>query len=118
MWTSTAVQICRLKNLRKIVVVMSIVGILMRTNGWLVVNKNGIKSVRKSKPFLEYNEIAVKINLEVPNELFDRPTIEATLKVEDIPNESYSPELLINTAQLIEQQTGAKVVINVEETKE
>lgn len=97
---------------------MSIGGILMRTNGWLVVNKNGIKSVRKSKPFLEYNEIAVKINLEVPNELFDRPTIEATLKVEDIPNESYSPELLINTAQLIEQQTGAKVVINVEEPKD
>lgn len=81
----------------------------MRIVNWLVINKNGIKSVRKSKPDLAYNEIAVKINLEIPKELFERPTIEATLKVDNIPNNSYNPEIIVNTKELIEQQTGAKI---------
>ena len=85
----------------------------MKTVSWLIVNKNGVKTVRKSKPALEWDEIAVKISLEIPNQLFERPQVEAVLKIENIPNNSYSPELLINTADLIEQQTGAKVIFNV-----
>jgi hypothetical protein len=90
----------------------------MKTSSWLIINKNGIKSVRKTKPALEWDEIAVRVHLEIPNQLFGRPQIEATLKVEDIPNNSYSPELLINTAELIEQQTGAKVLFTVVQEQE
>lgn len=85
----------------------------MRVNEWLIINKNGIKSTRKTKPSLAYNELAIKIYLDIPNELFERPTIEATLKVDNIPNNAYKPELIINTAELIEQQTGAKIIFNV-----
>ena len=85
----------------------------MKTNSWLIINKRGIVGVRKNKPPLGWDEIAVRINLEVPNQLFERPQVEATLKIENIPNNSYSPELLVNTADLIEQQTGSKVIFEV-----
>lgn len=85
----------------------------MKTISWLIVNKNGIKGVRRTKPALDYNEIAVKISLDIPNELFVRPTIEATLKIDDIPNNAYNPEIILNTADLIEQQTGAKIEFRV-----
>ena len=90
----------------------------MKSSSWLIINKNGIKGVRKTKPALDWDEIAVKIRLEVPNQLFERPQVEAILKVDDIPNNSYSPEILVNTADLIEQQTGAKVVFSVVNTVE
>lgn len=92
----------------------------MKIINWLIINKNGIKATRRSKPNLAYDEIAVKIYLDIPKELFERPQIEANLKIENIPNIACNPDLIINTKELIEQQTGAKInfrVLNTEETK-
>lgn len=83
---------------------------------WLIINQNGIKAVRKTKPDLAYNEIAVKINLNIPKELFERPTIEANIKIDNLPNIAYKPDLIINTKELIEQQTGAKIEFRIIET--
>lgn len=90
----------------------------MKVINWLIINKNGIKAVRKTKPDLAYNEIAVKINLDIPKELFERPQIEANLTIENVPNVAYNPELIINTAELIEQQTGAKIEFKVLDARE
>lgn len=90
----------------------------MKVVSWLTINKNGIKAVRRTKPALGWDEIAFKVNLDIPDELFRRPTIEATLQVKDIPNNAYQPEIVLNTVDLIEQQTGAKInfrVLPVEE---
>lgn len=92
----------------------------MKLTNWLIINKNGIKGVRKTKPDLAYNEIAVRINLDIPKELFERPQIEATIKIEEVPNNVYKPDLIINTKDLIEQQTGAKIdfkILPIEERK-
>lgn len=85
----------------------------MLLTNWLVINKNGVKAVRKSKPALDWDEIAVKINIDVPKELFQRPTLEATLTVKDIPNNAYMPDVVLDTVDLIEQQTGAKINFTV-----
>lgn len=45
----------------------------------------------------------------MPDELFKRPAIEATLIVKDVPNNAYEPDIILNTVDLIEQQTGAKI---------
>lgn len=90
----------------------------MKVSNWLVINKNGVKTVRKSKPSLDWDEIAVKINLEIPNELFQRPTIEATVKVTDVPNTAYEPELVIDSIKDIEQQLGAKINLTVSHVNE
>ena len=90
----------------------------MKVSNWLVINKNGVKTVRKSKPSLDWDEIAVKINLEIPNELFQRPTIEANVKVTDVPNTVYEPELIIASVKDIEQQLGAKINLTVSHVAE
>lgn len=85
----------------------------MKTNNWLVIGKNGIRKTCKKKPSLDWDEIAVCLQLEIPDELFRRPIIDAKLEVKDIPNNAYNPEVVINTADLIEQQTGAKIQFSV-----
>lgn len=90
----------------------------MKVSNWLVINKNGVKTVRKSKPSLDWDEIAVKLNIEIPNELFQRPTIEATVKVTDVPNNAYDPDVIIDDIKDIEQRTGAKVNLTVSHVAE
>jgi hypothetical protein len=90
----------------------------MKTTSWLIVNKNGINAVRKTKPDLNWNEIAVAVHLEIPDELFKRPTVQATLKIEDVPLAEFNPEVIVNTKELIEQQTGAKIEFTVVYEKE
>lgn len=85
----------------------------MKVSQWLAINKNGIVKVRKTKPFLEWDEVAVRLQLDIPDELFRRPTIDATLIVKDVPNNAYEPEIVVNTKELIEQQTGAKINFTV-----
>lgn len=85
----------------------------MKVISWLVINRNGIKNVRKTRPALEWDEIAMKVNLDIPKELFERPTLEATIEVKDIPNNAYNPDVILNTVDLIEQQTGAKINFTV-----
>lgn len=90
----------------------------MRVINWLIINKNGIKGVRKAKPDLAYNEIACRLQLDIPKELFERPQIEASLKIDNIPNNAYNPEIILNTKDLIEQQTGAKIDFKILQAKE
>lgn len=85
----------------------------MKVAQWLAINKNGIVKVRKTKPFLEWNEVAIRLQLDIPDELFRRPTIDAILTVKDVPNNAYNPDIVINTQELIEQQTGAKINFTV-----
>jgi hypothetical protein len=90
----------------------------MRVINWLIINKDGIKGVRKTKPDLAYNEIACRLQLDIPKELFERPQIEASLKIDNIPNNAYNPEIILNTKDLIEQQTGAKIDFKILQAKE
>jgi len=90
----------------------------MKVSNWLVINKNGVKAVRKTKPPLGWDEIAIKINLDIPNELFQRPTLEATVQVIDVPNMAYKPDVILDTVDLIEQQTGAKINFTVSHVQE
>ena len=85
----------------------------MKVDAYMIINKHGVVAVRKSEPSLEYDQIACRIHLEVPDELFTRPQIEATLKIENIPPAKYNPQIIINTKELIEQQTGAKIEMRV-----
>jgi hypothetical protein len=86
----------------------------MKVSQWLAINRRGITKVRKTKPDLGWDEIAVKIQLNIPDELFRRPTIEANLVIENVPNNAYNPDIIINTKELIEQQTGAKIDFTVQ----
>jgi hypothetical protein len=83
----------------------------MKVKQWLVLNKNGIHGVRKTKPSLGWNEIAMQIELNVPNEY--RPTISAKFDIKDVPLMEFNPQVIIDTKDLVEQQTGAKIEFTV-----
>lgn len=85
----------------------------MKVKQWLAINKKGITKVRKTKPDLSWDEIAIQIELDIPDELFKRPVISARIEVKDVPLAEYDPEIIINTKELIEQQTGAKIEFTV-----
>ena len=86
---------------------------MVEIDKWLAINANGAVRVREQRPDLKFNELAMKLRIEIPDELFIRPTIDAKLKVEDVPATEFNPEVIVNTKELIEQQTGAKIDMTV-----
>lgn len=86
----------------------------MKTVGYLCIKKNGYRSSArfvKTSPALDFNEIAVRLEIELPDELFAKPRLEATIKV---PKEAVSApiipaEVIDNTQDIIKQSTGFEV---------
>ena len=90
----------------------------MKIRQWLAIDQNGIQRVRKSKPDLGWNEIAIAIELDIPDELFMRPVIEARVEVKDVPKDKQDVNIILNTKELIEQQTGAKINFSIVDPNE
>lgn len=82
---------------------------------YLVANRRGVHSVRKTKPALNWNEIAVRVEIDLPDVLFQRPHLEAKIVVDKdaVQPVKMTPEILVNTKDLIEQQTGCKIDLKV-----
>lgn len=53
----------------------------MRGSVYLIVNKNGVVAMRKSEYSLKIGEVAIKINLDLPNSLFNSPMLEGSIKL-------------------------------------
>lgn len=86
----------------------------MKINGYLNIKDNGTARFTKKRTGLDWNEIAIKISVDIPNELFRRPIIEAKIEVSNSVLPKHQPvELIINTKDLIEQSTGAKINFSV-----
>lgn len=87
----------------------------MKIQFYLVVNSNGTVKVVKNKPALQWNEISIKQNLELPNALFQKPHLEATVKIPDdaaMPNQ-IDADVIENAKEAIEQATGLEVRLSV-----
>lgn len=86
----------------------------MKCNGYLTVNSRGTARFTKTRCGLNWNEIAIKVNFEIPDKLFERPMIEATIEIsKDIIPKPQPVKLILNTKELIEESTGAKVNFKV-----
>lgn len=95
----------------------------MRTEIWLAIKSEKYKKatirVGKSQPALKPNEIAFKLNIELPDALFTKPTLQASISV---PASAVSPvviePLVIDNIQdTIKQQTGIDVKLSVEKVE-
>ncbi len=94
----------------------------MKTTLYLCVKKSDHRldpsfRVTKTKPGLDHNEIAVKVNLELPDALFKSPQLEAEIKVSD---KAVSPavipaEVVSDAERIIKEQTGFTVKLTVVE---
>lgn len=91
----------------------------MKCTGYLNVNSRGTARFTKSRVGLNWDEISIKINIDVPNELFQRPIIQADIKVsEDIIPKPQPFNLILNTKELIEQSSGVKIEFTVKPYEE
>lgn len=94
----------------------------MKLSGYLVVRQPKgwrtptAKFVVK-KPAIDSNEIAIKIECNIPDELFTRPQLKFII---DIPKEAVhqkeiSAEVVGNIKELIQQNTGLEIKLITEE---
>jgi hypothetical protein len=89
---------------------------------YLVISAGGTVRAVKNAPGLRWDEVAIHMELEVPNAMFHRPLIEGKIIIDEnaIAPREISPQVLINTAAEIERQTGMKVELKIlpaEDTK-
>ncbi len=77
-------------------------------------------SIKERSPSLKGNEIALKLQIEIPNEMFTRPTLEVKMKIptEAIPRTSITPEITSNIEKIIKEQTNLNIVVSVVEHEE
>lgn len=95
----------------------------MKVKNWLTINSRGCARLTKGQPPIEANEISICLDINVPNELFRKPRLEAKI---NIPIEAAGPEcmnseVVENVKEAIKQTTGLDFSINVikaEEEKE
>ena len=82
---------------------------------YLVTNSRGTVHATKNKPALRSDEVAIRLALRLPEIMFARPVVSAQVVVSEaaVAPKDITPEILINTAELIEQTMGIKVELRV-----
>lgn len=89
--------------------------VVKKTNRWKYTSR-----MTKGSPALASNEVAVKVSIELPDEIFDKPSLHANIVV---PKEAVSKPIIEagvidNVEQIIKQNTGFEVKLEVVEPKD
>lgn len=87
----------------------------MITKFFLTVSKNGSIKETKSPVAIGLNEVSVGCTLELPDILFKRPSIEATIKVDakDVQPFEITADTANNVKEAIQQSTGFEVKLSI-----
>jgi hypothetical protein len=82
---------------------------------YMIINSRGRVRATKNKPDLQSDEVAVRLAFTLPEIMFARPLLQAKVSVSEaaVAPREISPEVVINTAELLEQQLGMKVQLVV-----
>lgn len=85
----------------------------MKDSFVIIVKKSGVTRMRKNAGYLNLGEIAVKINIEIPDSAFITPTFSAKLKLD----ENQIPEFEIEPIEIesVLQSQGFNLRIEKEE---
>ncbi len=91
----------------------------MQITQYIVIKKKNRWSygsrMTKSNPAIASNEIAVKVMIEIPDAVFDKPTLQAqiTIPEEAVSRPVISAEVVDNVQEIIKQNTGFDVRLEV-----
>lgn len=85
----------------------------MKIKPYLVINSRGSVRVVKTNPSLAFDEVAMQIHIELPDELFKKPRLEASLVVPKnaVQTPTIDVETIDNMQQAIKQHTGVEVLM-------
>lgn len=89
----------------------------MKKQFYLTISRSGSIKATKNQPGLDWDEISIGMTLEIPDQIFKKPILNASITIpEDVAMKSpINAEVADNVAEAIEQSTGLKFVIKVEE---
>jgi len=92
----------------------------MKLQKWITINSRGSARITKGRPALDADEIAMMLDISLPDALFRKPRLEARI---DIPEEAAQAEVITsevvgNVQEAIESATGLTVVVNVVKEEE
>lgn len=94
----------------------------MRIASYIVIKKSGSKyapryhsRLTQNSPALASNEIAVKIALEIPDGVFEKPLFEAKVSVPEaaVSRPVIEAEVIDNVEKIIKQNTGFEVKLEI-----
>lgn len=82
---------------------------------YLVLNKKGVKKVSRKRPSLEWDEISISMEVSLPNSLFEKPQLQATIKVNDnqVTPTIINAEMKDNIQTAIQQHTGIPIKLTI-----
>lgn len=88
----------------------------MKKEFYLTVNSNGTTKTTKSKPALDWNEIAIHVKLDLPDSLFRKPQLNATISVPEsaVEPREITAEMQDNIKDAIEVSTGMEIRLSIE----
>lgn len=80
----------------------------MKFKKWLTINSRGGCRITKGKPGLDWDEVAIQLEIELPDALFKKPRLEAKITVPDeaAASETIRAVVAENVQEAIEQATG------------
>lgn len=83
----------------------------------LVIKKNGSCRLCVNQPSLDWDEVSVLLEVSMPDAIFERPRLEASITIPDdaaLPD-MINSEVIENATKAIEQATGLTFAVNVVE---
>lgn len=90
----------------------------MKLKKFLIVGSNGSAKVTAKKPSLDVDEIAIQLNIDIPDQLFVKPTLVADITVDEelAGQQLISSEVVDNAKELISDTLGLELRVSVEES--
>ncbi len=82
-----------------------------RKNSWGWSLAKGAPRTTIKKPSLGVDEVAIKAEIEIPTHHFERPMLKVTGALPDLPTKESKIQFAKDSAALIEQSLGLKIVV-------
>ena len=92
----------------------------MKVQKWLTISRSGTAKISVNRPYMNVDEIAILLNLEVPDVLFTKPKLIAEIKVPEkaVNQEQIAAEVTDNIEEAIKNVTGLETRASVVEPSE
>ena len=90
----------------------------MKIKKWLTVGKNKSARLTAGKPSLDWDEVSILLEIELPDALFQKPRLEAKITVPDeaARSDTISSVVSDNVQEAIQQATGLTFSVAVNKT--
>jgi len=89
----------------------------MKIQNWITINNRGSARLTKSKPNISWNEVCMRLNIEIPNTVFERPLLTANIKIDGEMNFEFDYEVQKKLEEVLETAPNIHL-LNVHVDKE